>query len=186
MSGAVIVRRCASAEEAAIVCALLNDAGIPASLENWNHAMMDWGSLQALGGVGVRVPAGQLEAARAAIIGYAESAEARLKDDFPDLETVPSKPKRFRHLVLMGYYTGALLLPIIILIMLIEVYVRAAANSYAGLDWPLVRAELYAASWTYLAIWAIGAACYFLVPLTIFVFLARRFLARRAALKATT
>lgn len=29
MSGAVTIRRCASAEEAAIVCALLNDAGIP-------------------------------------------------------------------------------------------------------------------------------------------------------------
>lgn len=184
MSGAVVIRRCASAEEAAIVCALLNDAGIPASLENWHHAMIDWGVLQALGGVGVRVPADMLDAAREAIIGYAESADERLQGEFPDLETGPLKPKRFRQFVLIGYYSNLLLAPLIIALMLIEIFYRVGLASLpGGFNWAVFEAELAMAHWSVLFVTLVTAAASFLVPLAILVLFARRFLARRAALK---
>lgn len=187
MSGAVVIRRCASAEEAAIISALLNDAGIAASLENWHHAMMDWGVLQALGGVGVRVPADRLREAQAAIIDYAESADERLRVDFPDLETTPSKPKRFRQFVLTGYYTGLLLVPLILLFMLIEVVAQVrAVSADGGFGWELAGARLAEADWVLLLGYVAFSAMWFLVPLVIFVFLARQFLSRRAKMKVAS
>ncbi len=187
MSGVSVVRRCASAEEAAVICALLNDAGIAASLENWHHAMIDWGVLQALGGVGVLVPANQLPEARDVIIAYAESADERLRGDFPDLETAPLNPKRFRQLVLIGYYTGLLLVPFILLFMLIEVAAQVEAVSAGGpFRWELLGAHLADAEWGFLLGYVAFAAVYFLVPLLLFVFLSRQFLARRAKLKAAS
>lgn len=184
MSGVGVIRRCASAEEAALACALLNDAGIPASLENWYHAMIDWGALQALGGVGVLVPASRLAEAREVIIAYAESADERLRGDFPDLETAPLRPKRSRQFVLIGYYTGLLLVPFILLFMLIEVVTQVQAISAGGpFRWELVGAQLADARWGYLVGYAGFVAVYFLVPFLFFVFLSRRFLARRAEMK---
>lgn len=184
MSGAVTIRRCASAEEAAIVCALLNDAGIPASLENWHHAVIDWGALQALGGVGVLVPAGQVDAARRAIIEYAESADDRLSAEFPILEDYPLKPKRLRYYILLSYYTGLAALPLIVVPALIigALEVLADARIY-GFDWSLIPLHFDWRNWLVLALAQIAAAAYFLVPLSVFVFLARRFLNQRARQK---
>jgi hypothetical protein len=184
MSGAVVIRRCASAEEAAIVCALLNDADIPASLENWHHAMIHWGVLPALGGVGVHVPAGMAEPARRVIIEYVESAEERLETEFPDLENIPLPPRRWRQAILIGYYTGLLLIPFIIAFMLADMVSRARSVSTEGaFAWPVLLSEVRAAYWGDLAIWCVDAALSFVVPLAILVLLARRFLARRAAMK---
>lgn len=169
-----------------MVCALLNDAGIPASLENWHHAMIDWGVLQALSGVGVLVPASLLPEARDVIIAYAESADERLRGDFPDLETAPLRPKRFRQIVLIGYYSGVLLLPFILLFMLIEVVSQVQAVSAGGpFRWELLAAQLAEARWGYLLGYVSFVAVYFLAPLAIVVFLSRRFLARRADMKVT-
>ena len=187
MSGAVVIRRCASAEEAAIVCALLNDAGIPASLENWHHAMIHWGVLPALGGVGVHVPAGMAEQARQVIIEYVESAEERLRTDFPDLDAAPLKPKRLRQFILIGYCTGLLLVPFILLFMLIEVVARVQAFSAGGpFRWELLGAYLTDARWGYLLGYIAFTAVYFLVPLLIFVFLSHPFLSRRAKMKVAS
>jgi hypothetical protein len=187
MSGAVVIRRCASAEEAAIVCALLNDAGIPASLENWHHAMMHWGMLPALGGVGVQVPATRADEARDAIITYAESATERLKTEFPDMEFTPLRPSRWRQLVLIGYYTGLLLMPLLIAFMLAELVNRArSASPEGGIAWSVFMSEFGAARWGELLIWTVAAALSFLVPLAIFEFFARRFLAYRAVVKVDT
>ncbi|PKP82351.1 MAG: hypothetical protein CVT79_05325 [Alphaproteobacteria bacterium HGW-Alphaproteobacteria-18] len=184
MSGAVTIRRCASAEEAAIVCALLNDAGIPASLENWHHAMIDWGALQALGGVGVLVPAGQFDDARRAIIEYAESAEDRLSAEFPKLEDYPLKPKRLRYYILLAYYTGLAYLPLIVIPALIAGGLRVSADAKIyGFDWSLIPLHFNWIDWLALALAQIFAAAYFLVPLSVFVFLARRFLNQRARQK---
>lgn len=187
MSGAVVIRRCASAEEAAIVCALLNDAGIPASLENWHHAMIDWGVMQALSGVGVLVPASEGGRARAAIIEYTESADERLREDFPDLEPGPLRPKRLRQFVLIGYFTGILYVPLILLFMLIELVSHILSIS-AGVpfEWDLLGATLANAEWGQLVFAVTFAAAGFLVPLGIFVFLTRQFLARRTEMKATS
>lgn len=184
MSGAVIIRRCASAEEAAIVCALLNDAGIPASLENWHHAMIDWGALQALFGVGVQVPVGQFDTARQAIIEYAESAEDRLSTEFPRLEEYPLKPKRLRYFILLAFYTGLAYLPLIVVPALVEGGLRVFADARTyGFDWSLIPVHFDWRAWLGLAIAQVLGAAYFLVPLSVFVFLARRFLNQRAKQK---
>lgn len=172
MSGAVVIRRCASAEEAAIVCALLNDAGIPASLENWHHAMIDWGVLQALSGVGVLVPASEVKAAREVIVQYAASADERLRGEFPELETGPLKPKRFRQFILIGYYSSLLLIPLILVLMLIEILHRVGLTSPPdSFNWAGFEAELATADWMGLLVWFVSAAMAFLVPLSILVFL---------------
>lgn len=106
MSGAVVIRRCASAEEAVIVCALLENAGIPASIDNWHHITMDWGAVHALGGVALRVPAALLDAARQTIIDHAESADDRLASEFPqpNADSLPQKraPARLRLVLFTG------------------------------------------------------------------------------------
>jgi hypothetical protein len=131
------------------------------------------------------VPQEDGEAAREIIIEYAETADERLLEHFSDLEAGPAKPKRFRRPVLLAYYSGALLIPLVVACMLTEVFARAILYSSTGeLDWAIVRAELYAAHWTYFIIYIIGAALYFLVPLSVFVRLGERFLARRTAQKA--
>lgn len=186
MSGPVVIRRCASAEEAAIVCGLLRDAGIRASLENWHHAMTDWGTLLALGGVGIIVPSDDVVTARQAIVSYSETAEERLRGDFPDLDSTPMPPKRYRHMILLGYYTGLLLLPFTLAGMLIEIFRRATISPASGhLDWSIVQQEILGAHWPALIVAMLSAALYFLVPFAIFVSVSRQFLARRAALKAT-
>lgn len=186
MSGAVVIRRCASAEEAAIVCALLNDAGIPASLENWHHAMIDWGVLQALNGVAVCVPAYQIEAAKQAIIEYADSAEDRLKGEFESLDPYPLKPKMLRVYILIAFFSGLAYAPVFLAAALLRaaMHVTHDARSY-GFDWSLVAFHFGRIDWLTLLGAHLFAMVYFLVPLSIFVFLARQFLDQRAAQKQT-
>ena len=169
-----------------MICALLNDAGIPAHLENWHHAMIDWGVLQALGGVGVLVPASEAVAARETIIAYVQSADERLHGSFPELETTPLKQGKLRQYVLISYYTGLILIPFMILFMLIEVAHTVSAHSAGGpFRWDMLGAYLAAAHWGYFLAYAAFAAASFLVPLSILVFLSRRFLARHSEVKAT-
>lgn len=187
MSGAVTIRRCASAEEAAIVCTLLDDAGIPAALENWHHAMIDWGALQALGGVGVKVPAARFDEARQAIINYAETANERLAEEFPELEPYPLQPKRLRFYILIAFYTGLVFLPIMVVLGLLDLALRIAADVRVyGFDWSLIPLHFNGIEWLAIVGAHIFAAAYFLVPLSIFVFLARRFLNKRARQKQPT
>ena len=60
---AVTVRRCATLNEAHIVCGLLRSHGFEAAVEEANHAANDWFVVQALGGVRVSVPHAQLDSA---------------------------------------------------------------------------------------------------------------------------
>ena len=79
MSGAVIIRACASTNEATIVAGLLQDAGFDAALDNFNHASLEWWLIPALGGVYVRVPPSQLLDAGHYMIDAVRSADERLK-----------------------------------------------------------------------------------------------------------
>lgn len=184
MSGAVIIRRCATAEEAVIVCALLENAGIPTSIDSWHHAMIDWGVVQALGGVAVRVPASLFNVARQTIIDYADSAEDRLSSEFPLLDPYPLPQNRLRYYILMIFFTGFFLPPLLLLTDLVAVGVRVIADARLhGLDWPTIAAHLGGIRWMETSLMPLFGIAYFLVPLSIFVFLARRFLNQRARQK---
>jgi hypothetical protein len=187
MSGAVIIRRCASAEEAAIVCALLNDAGIPASLENWHHAMIDWGVIPALSGVGVRVPAAELEAARAAIIEYATSAEARLREEFPDFIAHPLFADRHRLLLVLVFalQTGLITVLLVPIAAILQIFFSAGEQPvFPWGFWIPEGWEYERAGWLFSSTVGTLFAAPIIVAYFVFVFLTRRFLARRAEMKA--
>lgn len=187
MSGIVVIRRCASAEEAAIVCALLSDAGITASLENWHHAMINWGIIPAMGGVGVLVPSSQADQARIAIIEYAQSAEERLRAEFSDLDNAPLAPDRVRQFVLIICFSGLVYVPINVAIMFVALAIWTSATSKSeAVDWTPMLTELANLDWFYFLLEHIFAALEFAILLVLLIFIARRFLARRAAQKASS
>jgi hypothetical protein len=170
-----------------VVCALLNDAGIPAHLENWHHAMIDWGALQALGGVGVLVPASEADAAREAIISYAQSADERLRGDFPELETGPVPPNRLRSIIAIAVYSGLAYLPLQILYkLLLALEVTLFETRSTGFSFSELWIRIAAAGWFELLFLTGFGLAYYLIPMTILAWFARKFLARRAEMKATS
>ena len=68
MSSIVTIRRCATLPEALINVSFLQSRGIEASLDNYHHAAVNWLIVPALNGIGVSVPASDVEAAKQAIV----------------------------------------------------------------------------------------------------------------------
>lgn len=184
MSGAVVIRRCASAEEATVVCALLNDADIEAWLDNWYHAANDWLISLALGGVGVLVPEAQKVEAERALAEHLDTGEHRLGEEFPDMDRRPLKKSRLRAWTFVSLYNtwGLILLsiPFIAGGILIGSIAESAGE---GLNVEKISASFAAYDWTRMLTWAAATFALFLVLLGIFVFLARRFLNQRARQK---
>lgn len=181
MSGAVIIRRCASAEEAAVVCALLNDAGIEAWLENWHHATVDWLSLMAFGGVGVLVPQSMAAEARERIIEAATHAEHHLNAEFPGLTDDRPSRGRLRAFAFVGLYHGWSYYLLALMLAYIMAMSDASLAVPSGMADPVPAAErLTSVYWGDGLLWIASSLVEFLVLLAIFVFLARRFLNQRA------
>ena len=80
MSESAVLRNYGRVEEALIVCAALQYAGFDASIDNYNHATVNWLLVPALGGIPVRLPTSQLEDAKAYLREMVETAEDRLVD----------------------------------------------------------------------------------------------------------
>ncbi|WP_290496224.1 hypothetical protein [Hyphomonas sp. UBA4494] len=78
MSESAVLRNYRRVEEALIVCAALQYAEFDASIDNYNHATVNWLLVPALGGIPVRLPASQLEDAKAYLREMVETAEDRL------------------------------------------------------------------------------------------------------------
>ena len=74
MSTTAIVRTCATLNEAYICRGLLQTHGIQASIDNAEHAAVDWSIVQALGGVHIRVPISQYGLAKTTIVQTVEHA----------------------------------------------------------------------------------------------------------------
>lgn len=122
MSRALVIRRCATTEEAVVVVALLKDAGFSASLDNWNHAMVDWGSIAAFGGVGISVPSEQAIEAGNYMIEALETADNRLQSVFGDYDRSRLPGDRIRALSMLFIFLGGdvlVFLPIIWLLTLL-------------------------------------------------------------------
>lgn len=95
MSRAVVIRWCASTEEAVVIRSALASQGFQVELGNIHHAMMDWFMIPALGGVDVRVAEQDSLAADQALTDLALDADETLKDAFPDLTFEPLHRKRW-------------------------------------------------------------------------------------------
>jgi hypothetical protein len=80
MSPSVVLHNYSRVEEALVVCSALQDAGFDATIDNLNHAILEWYLVPALGGIQVRLPATQLEPARAHLNEMVQTAEQRLTD----------------------------------------------------------------------------------------------------------
>lgn len=82
-TNSVIIRRCASLPEAYACLGLLKANGFLASLDNANHATVDWAMVQALGGIQIRVPISQFDDAKTCIV---ESVTASTQDNPVSIE----------------------------------------------------------------------------------------------------
>lgn len=188
MSGAVTIRRCASAEEAAIVCSLLSDAGIPASLDNWYHATTDWALLPALGGVGVLIPASSRCQALQAMSDYANTARERLCAEFADIDFEPIRTDRARKLITLLIQTCLVYFFITLIVVSLDIaFPHARLSNVDGFyNYIYSTLDFRRADWLVYSMSSLIYLSPVLVPLSIFVFLARRFLNKRARQKQPT
>ncbi|KJS38528.1 MAG: hypothetical protein VR74_05460 [Hyphomonas sp. BRH_c22] len=78
MSPSVVLRNYSRVEEALVVCSALQDAGFDAAIDNLNHAILEWHVVPLIGGIQVRHPASQIDAAKVYLNEMVQTAEQRL------------------------------------------------------------------------------------------------------------
>ncbi|MEO1660521.1 MAG: hypothetical protein AAFR51_06005 [Pseudomonadota bacterium] len=105
MTRSVILRRCATLPEALICQALLTDRGFLASLDNAEHAAMDWGMVSALGGIQIRVPVSQADDAKKCIIDQVTHADEILEQAALPGDDIPQK-SRWKAVSMLLIYFG--------------------------------------------------------------------------------
>ncbi len=125
MSAAVVLRNYSRAEEALVVCAALQDAGFDAAIDNLNHASLEWYLVPALGGIQIRLPAAQLEPAKAHLNDMVQSAEARLLEATGETGG-PVKRDYWRAWIALGIWFGLVELVGIAFIWLLSRIIPAA------------------------------------------------------------
>ena len=102
MSPSVIIHRASDMEAALVLTNFLQFHGFDASLDNAGHASLDWGSVPAFGGIAVRMPRAQVDAARQVL--RTAMREADLTND----AAYPHRTRRKRLLAysMLGIYFG--------------------------------------------------------------------------------
>jgi len=86
MSNSVVIKRCATLNEAYILQGLLAANGFDARLDEANHAAMNWWLIPALNGVAIRLPITQAAEAKRTVLAIAETAPANLEKQFGPYE----------------------------------------------------------------------------------------------------
>ena len=120
MSHSVIIRRCASLEEAAVINSILQAFGFQSVLGNWHHSHLNWEVMLALGGIDVRVPYSEADDATNFLEERLINAQKCLKQEFPDLDTEPLYRSRWRIWLLLAYYAT----PIFGILMTYTIYMQ--------------------------------------------------------------
>lgn len=138
MSKTAIVRTCATLNEAYICRGLLQTHGIHASIDNAEHAAIDWYVVQALGGVYVRVPSAQLKPAQDALIAHVVDAADMLKEYALPYEPITSS-QRWKVIILWLFYFGVIQFFIAGLIVLFLSYFPAEWLASTEGDRPSIR-----------------------------------------------
>lgn len=93
MSSLVTIRRCATLPEALITASFLKSRGVEASLDNYHHAAVNWLIVPALNGIGVSVPARDIEAAKQEIIDAISADKNDFELEYGAYETPPPVSK---------------------------------------------------------------------------------------------
>ncbi|HIG21481.1 MAG TPA: hypothetical protein EYG02_05010 [Henriciella marina] len=93
MSSLVTIRRCASLPEALITVSFLQSRGVEASLDNYHHAAVNWLIVPALNGIGVSVPARDIEVAKQEIVDAISADKNDFELEYGAYETPPPVSK---------------------------------------------------------------------------------------------
>tara|TARA_R110001606_G_scaffold293677_1_gene441425 strand:+ start:669 stop:1085 length:417 start_codon:yes stop_codon:yes gene_type:complete len=80
MSPSVVLRNYSRVEEALVVWSALQDAGFDATIDNLNHAILQWHVVPLFSGIQVRLPASQIDPAKACLNEMVQTAEQRLTE----------------------------------------------------------------------------------------------------------
>ena len=95
MSKLVVLRRCATIEEALIIDSLLQDGGFLSSTPVRYHAQNEWWSVQAFNGIPVFIPDVELVEAAEYLIEMRATAKERLEEQFGEIDN-SKLPLRWR------------------------------------------------------------------------------------------
>ena len=140
MSGATIIRVCATVNEAVIVTALLRDGGFEATIDNYQHASLNWGMIPALGGVYVRVPHVQLMDAGLYMIDAVSSAHQRFDETTDEVFMAADKRRYLRAWFILLIWSGfpilaefTLILPLLLFLATIVEFLPIAELSAINL-----------------------------------------------------
>lgn len=106
MSKLVILRRCATIEEALVIDSLLKDGGFYSHIGERHISHMQWDIIPALGGVTVWVRAERLLEAGEYIIDMRASAHERLESALGEYDTAPLKLRWGRALSMIFIQVG--------------------------------------------------------------------------------
>ena len=106
MSKLVVLRRCATIEDAFIVDSLLQDGGFLSSTPVRYHAQNEWWSVHAFNGIPVFIPEVELVEAAEYLIEMRASAKERLEEKFGEIDPTPWKRRPIRRWSLLAKEAG--------------------------------------------------------------------------------
>lgn len=132
MSSLVVLRRCATLEEALVVKSLMDHGGFYCGLGEYYVATVQWDALAAFNGVSVWVPESQLFEAGQYLLDMRASAHERLSEEFGEIDTAPLKMRWGRAWTMLIIYSGysyLLLIPIFFLLELLPIDWQALIDS---------------------------------------------------------
>ena len=106
MSKLIVLRRCATIEEAFIVDSLLQDGGFLSSTPMRYHAQNEWWSVHAFNGIPVFIPSVELVDAAEYLIEMRATAEERLEEQFGEIDPTPWKRRPIRRWSMLAKEAG--------------------------------------------------------------------------------
>jgi len=106
MSKLVVLRRCATLEEALVVDSLLQDGGFLSSTPMRYHAQNDWGTVPAFNGTPVFIPEAELHEAGAYLIEMRATAKERLEGALGEVDHSKFPLRWGRALTMLILYFG--------------------------------------------------------------------------------
>lgn len=126
MSGAIVLRRCATVEEAIVIDSALKAGGFQSSLGEYYFAHVQWDAIAAIGGVSILLPSSQFDSARKYLAELRSTAFESLADEFDNFDMRPLKLRWARAWSMLILYS-----PVGVLLCLAFAYVL----SLLPVDW---------------------------------------------------
>ena len=137
MSKLVVIRRCATIEEAFVVDSLLQDGGFLSSTPVRYHAQNEWWSVHAFNGIPVFIPAAQVLDAAEYLIEMRKTAKERLEAEFGEIDPTPWKRRPIRRWSMLAKDSGIIQLSLSVLALLLSFLPVGIVpgSSFYQIDW---------------------------------------------------